>query len=99
MALTHCLLAAVLVGCTAASDLNFMIVGDWGGQVTPPYTTAAELATAKQMGPLAASMNSSFTLALGDNFYDHGIPTDVNDQRFKSTFEDVFTAQSLFTPW
>jgi tartrate-resistant acid phosphatase type 5 len=98
MTFTHCLLAAALVGCVAASDLNFLIVGDWGGQVTPPYTTAAEIATAKQMGPLAESLNSSFTLALGDNFYDHGVK-DVDDQRFKSTFEDVFTAKSLFTPW
>ena len=30
-----------------------------------------------------------------DNFYSHGIGTDEHDQRFKSTFENVFTADSL----
>ena len=35
---------------------------------------------------------------LGDNFYDNGVKN-INDKRFRETFEDVFTAKSLMTPW
>lgn len=34
----------------------------------------------------------------GDNFYHHGVKN-VDDKRFRETFEDVFTAKSLMTPW
>ena len=70
----------------AASSLNFMVVGDWGGQDDPPYHTDPEQDVAKQMGDIAASMGAQFTLSMGDNFYDNGV-TDVDDPRFKETFE------------
>ena len=70
----------------AASSLNFMVVGDWGGQDDPPYYTNPEQDVAKQMGDIAASMGAQFTLSMGDNFYDNGV-TDVDDPRFKDTFE------------
>ena len=70
----------------AASSLNFMVVGDWGGQDNPPYYTDPEQDVAKQMGDIAASMGAQFTLSMGDNFYDNGV-TDVDDPRFKETFE------------
>jgi hypothetical protein len=38
-------------------------------------------------------------LGVGDNFYPHGIQTDVNDKRFKETFEDVFFQPELQCPW
>ena len=38
-------------------------------------------------------------LALGDNFYDSGVPTNEHDARFQETFEKVYTASSLMTPW
>ena len=71
---------------TGASSLNFMVVGDWGGQDDPPYYTNPEQDVAKQMGDIAASMGAQFTLSMGDNFYDNGV-TDVDDPRFKETFE------------
>ena len=66
--------------------LNFLVLGDWGGQPDPPYTTEAETSIAVVMGSVAASEKSQFTLALGDNFYDTGVK-DVNDPRFNYTFE------------
>ena len=69
-----------------ASSLNFMVVGDWGGQDEPPYYTYPEQDVAKQMGDIAASIGAQFTLSVGDNFYDNGV-TDVDDPRFRETFE------------
>ena len=39
-----------------------------------------------------------FTANIGDNFYTFGVEN-VDDERFKETFEDVFTAPSLHIPW
>lgn len=63
-------IAAVLT--VVGSQLHFLTLADWGGQPTAPYTTPGERATAKTMASVAAAMNSSFVLALGDNFYDQG---------------------------
>ena len=38
------------------------------------------------MGQEAAKENSSFCLALGDNFYEAGIATDCHDERFQHTY-------------
>lgn len=67
-------------------ELNFVVLGDWGGQPTTPYTTPTEREVAAQMGKTAAAVGSKFTLALGDNFYDTGVK-DVSDLRFQETFE------------
>ena len=37
----------------------------------------------------------SLKFALGDNFYFDGVKS-VDDPRFKTSFEDVFTLQSLY---
>lgn len=80
-------LAIVSIGGTASADsLSFMVIGDWGGQDTKPYTTDAEVYIAEYMGEVAKDVGSQFTIALGDNFYDEGV-TDVNDKRFQETFE------------
>ena len=50
--------------------LNFLVLGDWGGQPDPPYTTEAETSIAAVMGSVAASEKSQFTLDVDDNFYD-----------------------------
>lgn len=90
--------AGMVVGAVAANELNFLVMADWGGQPSAPYTTAAEISTAGGMGRIAETTNASFALAVGDNFYSSGIRTDVNDPRFKHTFEDVFSASSLQGP-
>lgn len=70
----------------ASDGLNFLVIGDWGGQPDKPYYTPAEFDLANVMGKKAKEIGSQFTLALGDNFYDTGVKN-VDDQRFNETFE------------
>ncbi|UJR16222.1 hypothetical protein I4U23_003132 [Adineta vaga] len=77
---------------------RFFVVADWGGLPFRPYETPAEIAIAKAMGILGQKLNTSFQLALGDNFYFDGVKS-ANDSRFEHTFEHVFSAASLQTPW
>ena len=88
------LFCAVAAATGNGARLEFMVMGDWGGTHVWPYFTPGERAVAKDLGARAAAVNASFTLALGDNFYDKGV-TDTSDPRFKTTFEDIFTAPSL----
>ncbi|XP_038649812.1 tartrate-resistant acid phosphatase type 5b isoform X3 [Scyliorhinus canicula] len=51
------------------------------------------------MGRVMQNSRTDFVLDVGDNFYYHGVDN-VNDFRFKETFENVFTAPSLTnSPW
>merc|ERR1711907_911876 len=91
------LVGLLTLSFSSGSLLDFMVMGDWGGFQVWPYKTPGEIAVAKHLGVLAEQHNASFTLALGDNFYMHGV-TDQHDPRFKQTFEDVFTSSSLQSP-
>ena len=71
---------------STSGSLSFLALGDWGGQPSSPYYTTAEKDIAAAMGKTAQNVGSQFTIALGDNFYDMGV-TNVNDPRFKETFE------------
>lgn len=79
---------------TVKSSLTFGVMGDWGGSEIYPYTTQEEVTTAGGMGKVLSEENSSFALALGDNFYTHGIKNEF-DSRFEHTFENVFTHEAL----
>ena len=68
------------------TKLSFLVVGDWGGQPTPPFYTQAQKNVAQQMGIKANETDSQFTVSLGDNFYKLGV-TSVDDPRFNTTFE------------
>lgn len=61
---------------------RFFIVGDWGGLPVSPFDTPSEVAVAKAMGVLGSKLNTTFQLALGDNFYYDGVKT-VTDKRFE----------------
>lgn len=89
----------LFLSSTSLAELDFLVMGDWGGEEKSPYTTKKEVDTAKGMGKYATSLNATFALAVGDNFYSHGIPTDEHDERFKYTFEKVFDASSLQSPF
>lgn len=83
-----------VASAAAASDLNFLVMGDWGGSDQSPYTKTSERHTAQQMDKAASALGAKFSLALGDNFYFKGV-TGVNDNRFQNTFEQCFDGQSL----
>ncbi|CAJ1053797.1 tartrate-resistant acid phosphatase type 5a [Xyrichtys novacula] len=83
---------------TNRTSIKFLAVGDWGGVPYPPYITAVQKATAREMSRVAEQMGADFILALGDNFYFKGVNS-VDSPRFKETFESVYTAKSLQVPW
>jgi hypothetical protein len=64
---------------------RFFIVGDWGGLPTSPFDTPSEVAIAGAMGQMGVQLNTTFQLALGDNFYFDGVQS-VNDSRFQVAF-------------
>ena len=72
-------------------------MADWGGSEAKPFTTEAELACGQSMGEMQPQVDAKFALALGDNFYSHGISSDVTDSRFNNTFENAFPSPNLMT--
>jgi acid phosphatase len=73
--------------------INFIAMGDWGrdGQFN-------QKETGDQMGIYAANNKCDFVISLGDNFYDKGVES-VNDPKWKTSFESIYTAASLQVPW
>lgn len=81
---------ALLTPRVATQELHFLAMGDWGGTDHEPWTHNSQTNSAASMDRTAAELNARFTLALGDNFYKKGV-TNVDDPRFKTTFEDIYT--------
>jgi len=81
-------------GPMSALGLDFLMMGDWGGESTVPYYTPDEKNTASILGSIASSTAIMAVFGIGDNFYDEGV-SNASDPRFQETFEDVFTASSL----
>lgn len=75
------------------ASLPFLVVGDWGDP-----NEGVQRAVAHAMGDVAAGMRSAFVISTGDNFY-HGGVESVGDPRWRDTFESVYSAPSLQTPW
>lgn len=72
---------------------NFLVVGDWG---RGGWFWQDDVADA--MGRIGEEVNSRFVISTGDNFYEDGV-TSVADRQWQTSFEDVYTAPSLQTPW
>ncbi|XP_043940803.1 tartrate-resistant acid phosphatase type 5-like [Protopterus annectens] len=80
-------------------DVRFLVIGDCGGLPFPPYFTKVGKTTAAEMAKVTQSLGVDFILNLGDNFYYHGVK-DVNDFRFKESFETVFADPAMMNiPW
>ena len=73
------------------------MLGDWGGIDEAPYTTENQIKVADLAEQVSGRINSSFTLGIGDNFYWDGVKS-ADDDRFKFTFEDVYTGPALQNP-
>jgi hypothetical protein len=73
--------------------VNFLVVGDWGRGGWFWQDDVAEA-----MGEVGEDINSRFVISTGDNFYENGV-TSVTDRAWRSSFENVYTAASLQTPW
>jgi len=94
LALAGPLLSSGLFAADAVSrGLNFLVVGDWGRKGQKD-----QLDVAKQMGIAAAQVEAPFIVSVGDNFYDLGVAS-VDDEHFKLSFENVYTAAALQVPW
>jgi tartrate-resistant acid phosphatase type 5 len=74
---------------------RFFVVGDWGGLPVTPFDTPSEVAVADAMGRMGVKLNTTFQLALGDNFYYNGVKT-VNDSRFQVQFYFVDKTKIIF---
>ena len=73
--------------------LNCVLIGDWGRNGHDD-----QRAVAVQMGKTAAAISARFTVSVGDNFYEDGV-TGVDDPQWESSFERIYTAPSLQSPW
>uniref|UniRef100_A0A7S4SFD4 acid phosphatase n=1 Tax=Alexandrium monilatum TaxID=311494 RepID=A0A7S4SFD4_9DINO len=99
MALVVLRLALLLAPALAGNaSLSFLLIGDWGGFSDFRPATRGESDCAVGMGRVAERLGASFVLGLGDNIYITGVHA-WNKWRFNSTFESVFTADSLNVDW
>jgi tartrate-resistant acid phosphatase type 5 len=73
--------------------LNFIVVGDWGR-----FGKYNQKEVADQMGIYADSVLANFVISTGDNFYIKGVRS-IRDPKWRKSFENIYTAKSLFVPW
>jgi tartrate-resistant acid phosphatase type 5 len=75
------------------SALHFIVMGDWGrnGENYQKEVAAG-------MGKAAHDLGASFVVATGDNFYPYGVAS-TQDYHWISSFETIYTAQSLHVKW
>ncbi len=74
-------------------SIAFLAIGDWGRR-----GAHHQREDGVEMGKVAEELNASFTLAVGDNFYESGVKS-LTDSHWKESFEDIYTAKSLQKRW
>jgi len=98
----HLLQTSAALSATAATalpaqaqtpTLNLVLIGDWGRN---GHDNQRDVAA--QLGQTAAATNSRFTISMGDNFYENGVDS-VSDPQWQSSFETIYTAPALQSPW
>lgn len=74
-------------------SLNFLVLGDFGrnGEYHQKEVAA-------QMAKAAATIDSEFVIATGDNFYPNGVQSTL-DPHWKASFEDIYFQHNLQTDW
>jgi UDP-2,3-diacylglucosamine pyrophosphatase LpxH len=73
--------------------LHFIVMGDWGRNGENYQKEVAD-----GMGKAAHDLDASFVVATGDNFYPYGVAS-AQDYQWISSFETIYTAQSLHVKW
>jgi tartrate-resistant acid phosphatase type 5 len=77
----------------AEKTLNFVLIGDWGRNGHDEQRDVAV-----QMGKTAQEIGSQYTVSVGDNFYENGV-TALDDPQWQNSFEEIYTAPALQSPW
>lgn len=72
---------------------HFIAMGDWGRN-----GENYQREVAAGMGSAARDLDASFVVATGDNFYPYGVAS-TRDYHWISSFETIYTAQSLHVKW
>jgi acid phosphatase len=72
---------------------SFLAFGDWGRDGAQHQRDVAV-----QMGKAAAELGCRFVASVGDNFYESGV-TSVDDPKWKTSFEEIYTDPALQIPW
>lgn len=72
---------------------HFYTIGDWGRD-----GKYGQKELAKTMGMAALQVQPEFIISTGDNFYPYGV-TSIEDPLWKTSFEDIYTDQSLHCEW
>lgn len=78
---------------TLSKSMNFLLMGDFGR-----YGQFYQKEVALQMGKAAATIESDFVVAVGDNFYPNGVQS-TQDYSWIASFESIYTHYDLQTPW
>jgi tartrate-resistant acid phosphatase type 5 len=74
-------------------SLNFIAFGDWGRN-----GEYYQKEVAQQMGAAAKDIEAAFFIVAGDNFYPNGVAS-IYDDHWASSFNDIYTANSLHNDW
>lgn len=72
---------------------TFLAMGDFG-RVGEYY----QKDVAAELGRAAITLDAEFIVSVGDNFYPSGVAS-VQDQHWKSSFEEVYTHPNLYKDW
>jgi len=72
---------------------SFVLIGDWGRAGAEKQREVGV-----QMGRTAEAIGSQFVISVGDNFYEDGV-TGLADPQWRDSFEAIYSAPSLQTPW
>jgi tartrate-resistant acid phosphatase type 5 len=73
--------------------LDFLVVGDWGRD-----GASHQRDVGAAMGERAEQTGARFVVTTGDNFYENGVES-VDDPKWRTSFEDVYTAKALQRRW
>ena len=73
--------------------LSFLALGDRGRDGAFHQSDVAAW-----MAKVATTLDAAFVVSVGDNFYEDGV-TGVDDPKWRTSFEDVYSAPSLQVPW